>query len=257
MNSVSVAVENLSWGPSGGRFPILRNVSFKVGAGKMLAVAGPNGAGKSTLLRILYRYRRPLTGKVWLGGDDLWSLAPRQAALRVAAVPQEVPSGFSMTAREIVALGRTPHRNGLSSRSDADAAAVDRAMAKIGVDKFAGKKFESLSGGERQSVMIARALAQDPAVLVLDEPTSHLDIRRQLEILTLLRDAGPTVICSLHDLSHAAEFADELLMLSDGEMLASGPIAETLSEGLIESAFRVSARIEHVEERRIFAFRLP
>ena len=256
MNAVPVAAENLSWSPGGNEFA-LRDVNFNVAAGKMLAVAGPNGAGKSTLLRILYRYRRPLTGKVWLGGEDLWRLTPKQAATRVAAVPQEGPSEFSMTVREIVALGRIPHRKGFSSPGASDRDAVEQAMEKIGVEKFAGKSFNSLSGGERQSVMIARAIAQEPVVLILDEPTNHLDIRRQLEILTLLRNSGPTIICSMHDLSLASDFADEVLLLSKGEMMASGPIAETLSEELIEAAFEVAPRKERVQGRTVFSFRLP
>ena len=256
MNAVPVSAENLSWRPNGPGFS-LRDVNFKLAAGKMLAVAGPNGAGKSTLLRILYRYRRPSTGKVWIGEDDLWRLKPKQAARRVAAVPQESPAGFSMTAREIVSLGRTPHRKGISKLAPEDSNAVDRAMEKIGVENFANKNFDSLSGGEKQSVMIARALAQEPALLILDEPTNHLDIRRKLEILTLLRDAGPTIICSMHDLPLAAEYADEVLVLSHGEMLASGPMAETLSEELIETAFSVAARIERIRERTVYTFNLP
>lgn len=245
----------LGWAPPGGA-PILRDITFEVPQGQMLAIVGANGAGKSTLLRMIYRYLRPQSGRVTLAGDDLWQMPPRAAARRVAAVLQEQPTDFALTVGEMVGLGRTPHRQGLSGAGARDAAIVAASLHRLDLVRFQHKPFGTLSGGERQRVMIARALAQEPELLVLDEPTNHLDIRHQLEVLALLRGLGLTVVLTLHDLTLAAEYADRVLVLHSGGVVAHGRPADVLTPETIARAFAVTARIDASGPCPRFSFHL-
>ncbi|MEM9638872.1 MAG: ABC transporter ATP-binding protein [Pseudomonadota bacterium] len=249
----------MAWAPSKRAPLLLHPTSFSIAPGRILGIVGPNGAGKSTLLRLLYRYHAPLTGVIEIDGDDIWSLPPRAAARKVAAVLQEQPSSFGLTVQEIVMLGRTPHRLGYATAGARDAEIVGNALAMLGLDRFAHRDFGTLSGGERQRVMVARALAQEPQVLILDEPTNHLDIRHQLEVLALIRALDLTIIVSLHDLNIAANVCDDVLLLQDGHPLGFGPPAEVLTETLISGAFSVDARQELLTPSRNqhFSFHLP
>ncbi len=238
-----LVVQGVGWSPRG-QGAILSDVSFSVDQGKVLAVCGANGAGKSTLLRMIYRYQRPSNGLVLLDGDDLWGLPPRTAARRVAAVLQEQPTDFALTVREMVGLGRTPHRHGFSGAGARDAQVIAASLYRLDLMRFADKPFGTLSGGERQRVMVARALAQEPELLVLDEPTNHLDIRHQLEVLGLLRALGLTVVLTLHDLTLAAEYADQILLLHQGRVLADGTPDAVLTGETVAQAFGVKARID-------------
>lgn len=149
------------------------------------------------------------------------------------------PTDFALTVSEIVALGRTPHHTGFANGGAGDAGVVEGALAQLGLSDFAGRMFGTLSGGERQRVMVARALAQQPRLLILDEPTNHLDIRHQLEVLALIRNLGPTIVASLHDINLAASCADTILLLDCGHTIACGPPEDVLTEDLIARAFRV------------------
>jgi iron complex transport system ATP-binding protein len=247
--------EGLTWAPRGAA-PILHDVGFSVPRGQILAICGANGAGKSTLLRILYRYLRPDSGRVTLGGDDLWALGPRAAARRVAAVLQEQPTDFALTVREMVGLGRTPHRAGFAGAGARDAEVIAASLHRMDLVRFARMPFGTLSGGERQRVMVARALAQEPELLVLDEPTNHLDIRHQLEVLGLLRGLGVTVVLTLHYLTLAAEYADALLLLHRGRLVAHGPPAKVLTPHTIAATFAVNARVDRSGPNPRFSFHL-
>ena len=250
-----LGASGLSWRPNGGA-DILHDVSFSLPRGGVMAVCGPNGAGKSTLLRLIYRYLTPRAGRVLLSGADLHAMPRAEAARRVAAVLQEQPTDFALTVREMVALGRLPHRIGFAGNSARDAEIVASALRLLDLTSFAETRFGRLSGGERQRVMIARALAQEPELLVLDEPTNHLDIRHQLELLALLRQLGLTVVLTLHDLTLAAEYVDRLLILSDGRKLAEGRPDEILTPETIARAFNVSARIDRSGGTPRFSFHL-
>ncbi len=246
---------DLCWGPS--RKPdILSDISFELADGEVMAICGANGAGKSSLLRLLYRYHAPRRGGVTLAGRDLWQHSARDAARLVAAVLQEQPTDFALTARQIVALGRLPHRIGLAGAGARDAVVVAAAIARLDLDRFADRAFGTLSGGERQRVLVARALAQEPRVLILDEPTNHLDIRHQLELLALLRGLSLAVVCTLHDLTLAAEFADRVLILHRGRVLADGPPGAALSAANVAAAFNVTARVDRSGPSPRFSFSL-
>ena len=242
----SIAAIGVSWNAGPGQ-PILQDVSFTLAPGRTMGVVGANGAGKSTLLRLLYRYHRPSAGHVTLDGRDLWAMPAREAARHVAAVLQEQPTDFALTVREIVALGRTPHRRGFASGGARDAAIVDDVLDRLDLHGFAPRAFGTLSGGEKQRVMVARALAQEPDVLILDEPTNHLDIRHQLEVLGLVRNLGITVISSLHDLNLAADLCDDVLVLYRGQAVAFGPPVAALTPEVVSRAFAVSARLERIQ----------
>ena len=262
MSAADLQVDGVSWGQGAGKGRdqplILNQTSFHVPAGQVLGIVGANGAGKTTLLRLVYRYAKPLTGVVKIGGQDLWAMTPRAAARKVAAVLQEQPTDFALTVRDVVALGRLPHRQGFASGGKESAAIIEAALNRMGLLQFATRSLGTLSGGERQRVMVARALAQDPDVLVLDEPTNHLDIRHQLEVLRLIRDLDMTIVTSLHDLNMAAEVCDQILLLHKGHPLGFGPAAEVLSSDRVSKAFGVAARLDHLRlgDRRHLTFHL-
>lgn len=238
----ALALSGVSWAPRGWRRPLLAETSLALAPGRVLGVVGPNGAGKSMLLRLLYRYHRPVTGTVTVDGADIWRLPARAVAQRVAAVLQEQPTDFALTVREIVALGRVPHRTGYGGA--ADDAAIDAALGRMDLHGVAGRHLRTLSGGERQRVMVARALAQEPRLLILDEPTNHLDIRHQLEVLALIRELPLTIVTSLHDLNMAAGLCDDILLLDGGRPRGFGPPGDVLTEHAVSTAFRVTARRE-------------
>lgn len=249
-----IDVAGVHWGPK--RQPnILHDLTFSVAAGEILAICGANGAGKSSLLRLLYRHQAPRTGTVRLMGRDLWLMKAPEAARIVAAVLQEQPTDFALTTRQIVALGRLPYRKGFGPGT-LDNAVVDASLRRMDLTAFADRPFGTLSGGERQRVMVARALAQEPRVIVLDEPTNHLDIRHQLELLALLRGLGLTVIATLHDLTLAADFADRVLVLSEGRILADAPPDQALTEATIAQAFHVTARVDRSGPAPRYSFQL-
>ncbi len=244
-NRGSVSFRDVSWSlPKNGQ-TILKQMSFVLSPKKVLGIVGPNGAGKSTLLRLLYRYYTPSTGTVEIDGIDIWKMKSTVAAQKVAAVLQEQPVDFALTVSEIVGLGRTPHRIGfVGSDSTRDKLIIESLLKTMSLEGIASRSLGSLSGGERQRVMIARALAQEPSILVLDEPTNHLDIRHQLEVLKLISNLPLTIVTSLHDLNMAAGICDEVILLKEGHVMASGKPTEVFSASAISTAFGVDAMHE-------------
>ena len=246
-SAAHLSVEGASWSEPKSKRTILKPISFDLAPGGVLGVVGPNGAGKSTLLRLLYRYHAPTIGVVKVDGVDIWSVPARKAAQTVAAVLQEQPTDFALTVREIVALGRTPHRKGFGGGAGAwDKAIVQDALDQLGLAHFASRQLGTLSGGERQRVMVARALAQEPRLLILDEPTNHLDMRHQLEVLALIRELPLTIVTSLHDLNMATAVCDQVLMLQGGAPLRFGTPQTVLTESAVSQVFQVTARQERL-----------
>ncbi len=224
-----------------------------------MGVVGANGAGKTTLLRMIYRHARPLSGSISVDGEDIWSLSPRHCARKIAAVLQEQPTDFALTVRDVVALGRIPHRQGFSAPGQHCAAVIDNVLQRMHLSDVVHRAFGTLSGGERQRVMVARALAQEPDILVLDEPTNHLDIRHQLEVLELIQHLDMTIIASLHDLNMAARVCDCILMLHKGHPVGFGSPAEVLTSARVSSAFDVQAELEQlsISQQQHLTFTLP
>lgn len=206
--------------------PVLEDVSFTLAPGELVAVIGPNGSGKSTLLRAISRARRPQGGRALLEGRDVTTVSPRWLARRLAVVSQDTHVEFAFTVLEIVLMGRLPHLGRFGAESPHDVAVARDALQHTGTLKLAERSILSISGGERQRVMIARALAQEARVLLLDEPTAHLDINYQVEIMrladSLRRQDGRAILVVLHDLNLAAQFCDRLLLLHRGRIQAQG-----------------------------------
>ncbi len=223
---------------------LLRDVDLAIEPAMLTSVVGPNGAGKSTLLRLLSGTWRLTEGKALLGGFDLSALPRRQAARRVAYVPQTVRPTFEFTVREFVTLGRYPHESRLFGTRSADRGWIDRCLDDTDVLALAERRVTTLSGGELQRVLMARCLATEAEVLLLDEPTSNLDLAHGLDLLGLARnlvDEGRSVVLVLHDLNAAARFADRVAVLDGGALIAEGPPAEVLNPDLLRRVFRVEA----------------
>lgn len=232
---------------------VLHDVTVGIYQGELLGVIGPNGAGKTTLLRILAGIARPIQGQVLLAGRPLAHLSDRERARQIAFVSQNPGLGFGFTVRDVVHMGRYPHRRFLQGWRTQDHAAVEAAMAATGVSHLRDRLITELSGGERQRVFLARELAQQPQVLFLDEPIANLDVRYQLEVLTLVRNLrareGWTVVMAIHDLNWAVRFCDRLLVLREGRVAACGPAGSVLTETLVEDVFGVRTRIERDGDR--------
>ena len=226
---------------------IVDGIDITAPGGAVTALLGPNGSGKSTLLRLIAGTLRGDVDDLALDGSSLSEMRRRARAQRVALVEQEWSAAEGMTGRDIVGLGRLPHRGWLSFESeDADAAVTEAAMMRAGATGFAERDAATLSGGERQRVNLARALAQQPSLLLCDEPTNHLDIRAQLDALALLRSLardGMTVLAALHDLNHAAAFADRVIVVADGHVQAAGSPSDVLTRELIARVWQVDAEV--------------
>jgi iron complex transport system ATP-binding protein len=227
---------------------VLRDVTFAVAPGARVALAGPNGSGKSTLLALLAGTRRPRAGTITVAGRPIGSWERRALACRVAVVPQETEVAFPYTVAEMVLMGRAPHRPPLGLEGPRDVAIAERVMAETGILDLAGRRITALSGGERQRVIVARALAQEPEILLLDEPTTHLDIRHAVEILDLVaaasRSRGVTVVAVLHDLTSAALWFDRLVFLRDGAIVADGPPRTTITAETIARVYDAEVRVD-------------
>jgi iron complex transport system ATP-binding protein len=239
-----VEVAGLTFGYRG--TPVFRDVSFAVGAGELVALCGPNGAGKSTLLRLLLGLHAPWAGRVTLAGSPLPALTRRQIARHAALLPQDAPGDVPLSVREAVALGRLPHLGRLQPETVADADAVARALAATDTAALAERPIAELSGGERHRVHLARALAQDASLLLLDEPIAGLDIAHQLAAMDLLRataDAGRAVVVALHDLALAARRCDRILLLAGGALAADAPPADVLTPETLARVFGVRAEV--------------
>ncbi len=223
--------------------PALRDADLHIGRGERVALVGPNGAGKSTLLRAIAGLVEPAVGSVALGGRPVASIDRLEIARRLAVVPQVAALPFATTVEDVVALGRLPHEHPIRGMRPADRAAVAAAIEQVGVGHLMGRDARELSLGERQLVLLAMAVAQAAPVLVLDEPTVHLDLRHQVEVMELLVDlnerTGTTILAVLHDLGLAAHFFPRLVVLAGGRVVGDGPAREVLAPDRIRDVFGV------------------
>lgn len=228
--------------------PTLSEINLTLDCGGLRALIGPNGSGKTTLLRVLIGLLPPTHGVVEYQGVDLRSLTRREIAKRIALVPQELNLTYGFTVAQIVMLGRTPHVSALAGPTKRDRDIVAHAMELTETASLADRLVTELSGGERQRVIIAMALAQEPQVLLLDEPTVHLDINHQMEILELLRrlnrERGLTVLATMHDLNLASLYFDDLILLERGRIVAMGTPAQVLNPERIRAVFQTSVQVQ-------------
>src|SRR6266702_5461277 len=237
-------VDGLTFGYA--KQPLLYAVHLQVRRGEMVGLLGPNGSGHTTLLRLISGVLRPQQGTILLEGKDLKTWGRRGIARRVAVVPQELHMPFAFTVEQMVNLGRTPYLNLLGTRTKEDQRIVEHALQAADIQPLAGRIFNELSGGERQRVIVALALAQQPALLLLDEPTSHLDIKYQIDVLELVqqlnRETGVTVIAAMHDLNLAARYFPRLLLFQRGVVADAGP-AEVLEPQLLRRVYGISVQV--------------
>jgi iron complex transport system ATP-binding protein len=231
----------------GGR-RIVNDVNVMVPDGSFVGLLGPNGSGKSTILKTVYRVNHPVAGHVLLDGHDLLAMRPKQVARRVAVLAQDTTVEFDFTVLEMVMIGRTPHKRPFDRDDDGDRSIVAHAIERVGCEDLAHRSFNTLSGGEKQRVLIARAIAQGADHLILDEPTNHLDIRYQLDVLELVAGLGITVLAALHDLSLASLFCDAVYLLTDGVIVTGGSPASVITTEMVRHAYGADVLvIEHPE----------
>lgn len=229
-----------------GGAPVLRGVDIAVSPGEVVGLVGPNGSGKTTVVRVASRALAPDSGSVKVAGLDPYSSSAREAAKRLAVVPQEVQIAFPFTVLDTVLMGRNPHRSAWGGGDSEDWARVREAMVIAQVQHLADRELSALSGGERRRVILAQALAQDAPVLLLDEPTTHLDLRHVLDLLGIVRgsaERGRAVLAVLHDLNVAAETCDRLVVLDRGSVVAEGAPEKVLTSGLLREVYDVEGEV--------------
>lgn len=219
---------------------IVRDVSLKVNNKQFVGLIGPNGCGKSTLLKSIYKVIKPRQGDVYLSELDVIKSSPRKVAQKLGVVGQFNELSFDFTVREMVAMGRTPHKGMLETDNQEDYNIVTAALHKVNLETYAGRSYNSLSGGEKQRVILARVLAQQPEFMILDEPTNHLDIKYQLQILNIVKRLDIGILAALHDLTLAAQYCDYLYVMKEGQVAASGKPEDILTKELIGEVFDVA-----------------
>ncbi len=247
MNNTAIRMDRVTF--SYGNGAVLRDVDLSIGRGEMVGLIGPNGAGKTTLIQLVSGILAPWEGNVRLQGMEAGKMKRCAIAREVAVVPQQVAVPLGFTVEEVVMLGRTPFVKPWRDLSAADHGVVRRTMDTVGVGHLAGRRFSSLSGGERQKAVLAMALAQETGVLLLDEPTAHLDISHQVEMLELLADmnaARPlTIVAAMHDLNLASAYFRRLVLLKAGAVVADGTPEEVITPAIIGAAYAVAVHVQH------------
>ena len=240
--NMKLHVEGLSFGYD--KENVIEDIRLDVPVGSFIGIVGPNGSCKSTILNCVYGGLNPAKGDILLDGVSTKQLKPKERASILAVVGQENSVPFNFTVREIVAMGRTPHKKLFESDTEEDHRIVEEAMEQVGITGLAEREYSSLSGGEKQRVLIARALAQKTDFLILDEPTNHLDINYQLQIFRILKKTGLTVLSAIHDLNLAALFCDEIYVLDGKSIKTHGAPKEILTESLIKDVFHVDCAVD-------------
>lgn len=250
---MNVVLEAEKIGLSYGTKNIIPEISVAINKPEVISIIGPNGSGKSTLLKGLARLLAPSAGRVLLNGRDINTLPTKEVARSMAILPQSVNSPGDMTVRDLVLCGRAPYRGVFSALSKEDLRKVDEAIALTKLEEHTHRRVDTLSGGERQRAWLAMALAQNPQLLLLDEPTSYLDIRYQLELMKLIRELhekiGITVVMVLHDLNHAARYSQRIVAMKNGAVCADGPIQEVFTAETLNFLYEVEVTVMNLEQK--------
>ena len=243
---MKLEIRNLDY--SYGESLAVNDVSIDVAEGEFVGLIGPNGSGKSTVLKNVYRALTPDRGSISIDGQDLFGMSHRESALKMAVVGQENDVPFNFRVEEIVAMGRTPHKKMFDIDTPKDREIVEHALAHLGIKDMAKRNYLNLSGGEKQRVIIARAVAQECDFLILDEPTNHLDISYQLQIFDFVSRLKSTVLAAIHDLNMAAMYCDRLYVLKDGAVVLEGPPEEVLTPENIFDVYGVKSLVRSNEK---------
>lgn len=222
---------------------IIENLSVSIPTGKVTTIIGPNGCGKSTLLKAIARILQVSTGAIYLDGKDIWNIPSIEVAKKMAILPQSAEAPTGLTVKQLITYGRFPHQGAFGRLKKEDYDAVERAIEWTNLEAFADRPIEALSGGQRQRAWIAMALAQDTTTIILDEPTTYLDMTYQLDILELLRrfnqEDGKTIVMVLHDLNHASRFSDHLIGMRDGDIVITGSPEEVMTSNWLKHIFNI------------------
>lgn len=222
---------------------ILKGVSLRADSGEFVGVIGPNGSGKSTLLKCIYRVLKPQAGLVTLDDCDISEMSYRKSAKKVAVLAQHNYYNFEFSVMDVVLMGRSPHKRAMERDNAQDYAIAADALRTVGMEGMSKRAFSTLSGGEQQRVILARALAQQTPCLILDEPTNHLDITYQLELMDIVRGLGRTIVAAVHDLNIAAMYCTRLFVMQQGKLIASGTPEQVLTPEMIRSVYNVDAKV--------------
>ncbi|WP_419822678.1 ABC transporter ATP-binding protein [Anoxybacterium hadale] len=233
-SNITVSLSNIN---------IVNDISLRVKEGQFVGLIGPNGCGKSTLLKSIYKVVKPKQGKVYLNGMDLLNTDPKTVSRMMGVVGQFNEISFDFTVQEMVLMGRTPHKKFLEGDTEDDYEIVQRALDQVSLSGYETRSYSSLSGGEKQRVILARALAQQPTFLVMDEPTNHLDIKYQLQILSVVKKLSVGTLAALHDLELAADYCDYLYMVKQGSVVACGTPIEVLTKKRISDVYDVTCEV--------------
>ncbi|MBR3057985.1 MAG: ABC transporter ATP-binding protein [Clostridiales bacterium] len=252
----NLEAQKLSYHPSSAKSPILTEVSYNFEEGHMTALLGPNGSGKTTMLRHFLAQIKSTAGAALIGEKDALTYAPKERSRTIAWVPQNSSGESAFNVEEVVLMARYPYKSTWEADSEEDFRIAEEAMRTVGVYEFRNREFGSLSGGERQRVLIARALAQTTQWVLLDEPTSNLDIKYQIEIMKLMRgrvDEGKSsCVVVMHDFNMVEKYCDRVAMLKNGQLVASGDTREVLTPKLLREVYEVSFEVLEKDGQRFF-----
>ncbi|EMB30463.1 ABC transporter ATP-binding protein [Treponema denticola] len=229
---------------------ILADIDLSIKDNEIVGIIGPNGSGKSTLLKCIYRVLKPKTGTIFIDGKNINDYQFKETAKKMAVVAQHNDTHFDFNVLEMVLIGRSPHKKFMERDSAEDIELAYKALEQVNMKDFADRNFSSLSGGEKQRIILARALVQNTDCLILDEPTNHLDIKHQLHFMSLAKDLKITVISAIHDLNIAAMYCDKIYALKEGQIIASGSVYEVITEEVIKTLYDVEAKIIYDEEKK-------
>lgn len=229
------------------KFPVFQDLNLNIKEGKITTIIGPNGCGKSTLLKTMGRILKQKSGKVYLQGQDLNTIHTKQIAKHLALLPQSPIAPAELKVEELISYGRYPHRNNANNLLPKDKKIIEWAMDITKTTSFRNRDLENLSGGQRQKVWIAMALAQETEVLLLDEPTTSLDMAHQLDVLQIVeklnKDQKRTIVMVLHDINHAARFSHEIVAMKEGKIIKVGTPSEVITRDVLKEVFHIDARI--------------
>ena len=229
---------------------ILADIDLSIKDNGIVGIIGPNGSGKSTLLKCIYRVLKPKTGTIFIDGKNINDYQFKETAKKMAVVAQHNDTHFDFNVLEMVLIGRSPHKKFMERDSAEDIELAYKALEQVNMKDFADRNFSSLSGGEKQRIILARALVQNTDCLILDEPTNHLDIKHQLHFMSLAKDLKITVISAIHDLNIAAMYCDKIYALKEGQIIASGSVNEVITEEVIKTLYDVEAKIIYDEGKK-------
>ncbi|WP_294131024.1 heme ABC transporter ATP-binding protein [uncultured Clostridium sp.] len=230
---------------------ILKGINIEVDNKEVVGIIGPNGSGKSTLLKCIYRVLKPNDGAILLDEVDIKDMTVKESSKKLAVLSQHNNYNFDFTVKDIVLMGRSPHKKFMERDNKEDYDIVNEALKKVDMLEFKDRSFQSLSGGEQQRVILARALAQQPQCLILDEPTNHLDIKYQLQLMRIVKNLNIEVIAAIHDLNIAAMYCDKIYVLKDGEVIKYGNPKNVLTKELIKEVYEVDAELR-VDKERVY-----